>query len=105
MKILIPIIFAAVVYYGSVTKGPQEKGRIGIKFDPVGHTVVAVYKNSPADKVGLLPGDKILYVNDKDLIGPPDTLVNIIVQRGTNKIIFIIPRVAWSQVNTNYEKK
>lgn len=50
-------------------------GGVGVSFQIIGDTVsiIEVVAGGPAEKVGMLPGDKILKAGDKDLVGPDIT--------------------------------
>ena len=91
------------------TKLENEKegkiGRIGIIVDGKGSFIIdGIIENSPADRAGILVGDKIIRANDKELEdgdvitylneipGKPGTKVKIEIQRGNEKLIFILER-------------
>lgn len=93
MKILLATALTVAMYYGSVQQGHGAKGRIGILYDPVHHRVVKVYGNTPAEEAGIMPGDIILHVNDKDITGPSYTKVNLTIKRGKRVITFEIERI------------
>jgi carboxyl-terminal processing protease len=73
---------------------------IGVQFSIVRDTVCVVQTVSggPSEKVGIMPGDRIIYVNDtlfshpkmeipdvhKKLRGPKGTVVNLKIKRGSN---------------------
>jgi membrane-associated protease RseP (regulator of RpoE activity) len=86
-------LLIAITYYGSVQTGHSDKGYIGILYNPVGHKVVKVYKDSPAAKAGLLPGDIVKYVNDKDIVGPCYTKINLTIKRGNETFSVVIERI------------
>ncbi|MCB9014487.1 MAG: S41 family peptidase [Lentimicrobiaceae bacterium] len=107
-----------------------QYGGIGALIHKQGDYIVISepYENSPAQKAGLIPGDQILKINNKDtkgksvsdvsaiLKGQPGTKINILVQReGSHSPIDIevmrenvaIPNVAFSSMvdeNTGYIK-
>lgn len=93
MNYLLAVSIVVCMYYGNVSYGHGAKGRIGIKYDPVFHRVVTVYKNTPAEESGLRVGDIIKYIHDKDLTGPAYTKVAITVQRGTRLLYFELERI------------
>lgn len=114
--------------YAFMTTG--QYGGIGALIHKQGDYVVVSepYKDSPSMKAGLLPGDRILMVNDKDakgksvsdvsavLKGQPGTAVKLKIRReGENSPLEInvmrenvsIPNVAYSEMindNTGYIK-
>ena len=93
MKLLIPITMMAITYFGYVSVGPKEHGRIGILFNPVNHQVVEVYRGSPAAEAGLKRGDVVKHINASDIDGPSGVKVNLTVQRGNQILVFEIIRV------------
>ena len=74
-----------------------ELAGIGVALEMVEDriTVLAVFPHSPADRVGLRPGDRLLVINDSTtsgrtssqvrslLIGPRGTEVNLLLERGS----------------------
>jgi C-terminal processing protease CtpA/Prc len=68
-------------YYGGVSVGHGKPGRIGIKYDPVRHQIVHVYRHTPAAEADLKPGDIILHVNAADITGEAFTFVNLTIKR------------------------
>lgn len=86
------------MYYSHVEVGHGAKGRIGIKYDPVKHKIVTVYHNTPAEEAGLLPGDIVKHINDKDIKGPSYTKVNLTIKRGNVIFTVEIERVPCEQV-------
>jgi len=86
-------------------KEEGKLGRIGIIVDGKGSFIIdGIIENSPADRAGILVGDKIIRANDKELEdgdvitylneipGKPGTKVKIEIQRGNEKLIFILER-------------
>lgn len=99
MNFLLAASLTVAMYYGTVQHGHGSKGRIGILYDPVHHRVVKVYKGTPADEVGLMPGDIIVHVNDKDITGPSYTKVNLTIKRGNRLINLEVERIPKEYVN------
>jgi membrane-associated protease RseP (regulator of RpoE activity) len=95
----------AITYYGSVQEGHSNKGYIGIIYNPVGHKVVSICLNGPAYEAGLQPGDIVKHVNDKDIIGPPYTKVNLTIQRGNEIFTIIIERIPYEQIDFKHQIK
>lgn len=68
------------------------QGMIGIVWNPVDHGIIRVYKNSPAEEMGILPGDIVLKIDgswDGEIEGTPGTKVNLTIKRGD----VIVPNV------------
>lgn len=93
MNHVVVLSFIVAMYYGNVSTGHGAKGRIGIKYDPVHHRIVTIYKNSPASEANLRVGDIVKYVNDKDITGPAFTFVNLTIRRGSRTFTIVIERV------------
>jgi carboxyl-terminal processing protease len=91
----------------------QEQGNyvgigVSVNVDPRDKliTAITVYKGSPAEKAGMLPGDKILKVDDTDVTplnldetvklvrGEPGTQVRITVLRGEDQVELTMTRAA-----------
>jgi C-terminal processing protease CtpA/Prc len=104
MNILIPLMFVATMYYGSIEQGGHTHGRIGILYNPVKHDIVEVYIGSPADKAGLMRHDVVLHVNDKDITGPAGTFVNLTIRRETVKFTVVIQRVPDKEIDVRHPK-
>lgn len=93
----------ADTYYASASKGAHvARGRIGINWDPISKIVRKVYVDSPADKAGLIPGDRILHINDIDIMGPVGTKVKLTVLRNGQSLQFVIIRVSCEEVDTHH---
>ena len=95
-------LFVIAVYYGNVQCGHGSKGRIGIKYDPVHHRIVKVFQNTPAATAGLKPGDIVKHINDKDIIGPSYTYINLTIQRGTTIFTVEVERIPRELVNEHH---
>lgn len=93
------------MYYGElkVTHKLDNRGRIGIVWNPANHRIVTVYRNSPAYTAGLHIGDRINHYNDVHIRGPVGTKVNLTIQRGDKILYFTITRVPWDSVDTKYD--
>lgn len=102
MNYLIIASIVAITYYGHVENKHGKYGRIGILFDPGGHRIVEVYRDSPADKAGLHRGDIVVFVNDKDITGPAYTLINLTVRRGRDIFTVIIERVPAELIDSKH---
>lgn len=86
----------ATVLLGKVDFDPGV-GRIGVQVSP-GGKVVRVHPQSPAQKCGLLPGDKIINVDGKQgdvahIHGAVGSTVTITIQRGDELIVRNIERI------------
>ncbi len=83
----------------------NRKGRIGILYDPAGHRVVKVYRNTPAHRAGIKKHDKVIYVDDEDIKGPAGTVVQLIIDRKSHILVFNIERCPIEEVDEHYEVK
>lgn len=94
------------ILYGSAAL-ENRRGRIGIEDSPIpfsGAVIINhVHKDSVAAKAGLKKGDKIIYVDDKDILGPAGTEVTLIINRKGKIFIVTIVRQDVSTVNKAYE--
>ncbi|HOV92701.1 MAG TPA: S41 family peptidase [Candidatus Kapabacteria bacterium] len=87
----------------------QNKGEgegIGIDIVPLHDTLTIIYiaKNSPADSVGLKPGDKILFIDGKSTIGMSANDANALIRGDAGSIVsFIIKRGPSSSVLNEYK--
>ncbi len=73
----------------------QNKGEgegIGIDIVPLHDTLTIIYiaKNSPADSVGLKPGDKILFIDGKSTIGMAANDANSLIKGDVGSIVSLI---------------
>lgn len=75
-----------------------RKGRIGITWNSQSRRIVRIHKNSPAERAGLIKGDKVLEYHDKDIKGESYTSVELIILRGTERMRFLIIRVPWEYI-------
>lgn len=74
------------------TVNGQYEG-VGVSVSKVDNSIeiVAIFKDSPADKAGLKPGDKIIKVNNKDVSGMElDDVVKLI--KNKKKVNIIVKR-------------
>lgn len=104
MNYLLIASLLVATYYGTVTVDIHKKGRIGIRWDMCTHRIQAIYKGSPAETAGLRIGDVITAINEKDLIGPAFTYVNVTVRRGTRVLHFTIERLPVDQIGKEISK-
>lgn len=97
---LISAAFPAQLH-GSVS---NTKGRIGIRED-WDRRITRIYNLSPAAKAGLKIGDKIVMVDGRkgaEIVGPPEEIVHIRIQRENTFLSFDIERVASNKISRNY---
>jgi C-terminal processing protease CtpA/Prc len=99
------ILIASVLLFGSASNVP---GRIGITcnhgwslFSKKYH-ISHVYKDSPAEKAGLLKGDLIIAVDDVDILGSAGTFVNLTIQRGEKTFKVIIKRCPYTDIDSRH---
>lgn len=98
---LLTVCIVVCMYYGNVSVGHGIQGRIGIRFDPYDHKIVRIYKNTPAAEANLRVGDHILHVNDKDIVGPAYTKVNLTIKRGSRIFTVVVERIPRELVDEN----
>lgn len=72
-------------------------GKIGLRVGRDG-TVLRVKPESPAEKSGIVPGDKVLSVDGKPndfggIHGTPNTHVILVIQRGDEQIVRSVERI------------
>lgn len=83
-----------------------EAEGIGVDIVPLHDTLTIIYiaKNSPADSVGLKPGDKVLFINGKSAIGMTASEANDLIkgEAGT-QVSLIIKRDPNSSVLNEYK--
>ncbi len=76
----------------------HAEGRIGVRINHSGR-VFKVHSKSPADIVGIRPGDVITSVDGKrsgfvgKIHGTPGTIANLTVRRDHEELAFQVPRV------------
>lgn len=86
----------AVVLVGMVQFDPGT-GKIGVQVNP-GGKVVRVHPQSPAEKCGLMPGDKIIMVDGKNgdvshIHGAVGSTVTLTIVRGGEQIVREVERI------------
>ena len=59
----------------------------GIGIEINGPEIVNVLKNSPAEKAGILPGDKLLMVNDTDVTEQNGNYISVLIKTSADKPI------------------
>lgn len=98
-------IALALILHGSAVV-ENRHGRIGIEDsnNPFTHeiTIIHVLKDSPASKAGLKRWDKIIYVDDVDILGPAGTEVTLIIKRGNKVFSVTITRQDVNTVDTKH---
>lgn len=98
-------LIIACTYYGYVECGRGVPGLIGIEYNPPRHQVVGVYRNSPADKAGILPRDVVLHINDVAIHGPAGTKINLTILRKQQVLGFEIERIPAKEIDFRHENK
>jgi len=93
MKLISLGTIAVLTYYGFVETGPHTHGRIGILWNPVDHSVVEVYRGSPAAVAGIKRHDIVKHVNDVDIAGAAYTKVNLTIKRKEEILFFEVERI------------
>lgn len=76
----------------------DKNGAIGVRIGILNHRIQRVYPGTPAEKAGLLPGDKIVSVCDEDyrnnIAGMVGSEVIIVVKRNHEEFVFHIKRAS-----------
>ena len=79
-----------------ITPTVEETKTIGIYLgteeNDLSGEIKSIYQDSPAEKVGIVAGDKILSINGVDVEGDPYKIVNLISESETNEILVKIER-------------
>lgn len=65
---------------------------LGTQDDDLSGEIKSIYQNSPAEKVGIQAGDKILSINGEKPEGNPYKIVNLISESKTDEILLEIER-------------
>lgn len=65
---------------------------LGTQDSDLSGEIKSIYQNSPAEKVGIKAGDKIVSVNGEEVNGDPYKIVNLISQSETNDIAIEVMR-------------
>lgn len=65
---------------------------LGVQDSDMSGEIKSIYQNSPAEKVGIKAGDKIVSVNGEEVNGDPYKIVNLISQSESNDIAINIMR-------------
>jgi len=65
---------------------------LGTEEDGLSAKIKGIYENSPAEKAGIMPGDKILSINGQNPEGDPYKIVNLISQSKTSEIVVEVER-------------
>ncbi len=65
---------------------------LGTQDDDLSGEIKSIYQNSPAEKVGIQAGDKILSINGEKPEGDPYKIVNLISESKTDEILLEIER-------------
>lgn len=65
---------------------------LGTEENDLSGEIKSIYQDSPAEKAGIMAGDKILSINDIDIEGDPYKIVNLISESETNEILIKIER-------------
>ena len=65
---------------------------LGTEENDLSGEIKSIYQNSPAEKVGIMAGDKILSVNDIETGGDPYKIVNLISSSESNEILLEVER-------------
>jgi C-terminal processing protease CtpA/Prc len=89
-------LFLAVALHGAVADSNEGNGAIGIRIG-INHSIQRVYADTPAERAGLKPGDRVLSVcdaaNSHHIEGVAGSEVILIVRRGAADLIFKATRV------------
>ena len=91
--LIVSILLYGQIHYANV------KGRIGILYNPGGHSIIRVYCNTPASRAGLKAKDKVLHYDSDDIKGEAGTYVTLTIKRGNEILTFIIERVPEAEIN------
>ena len=65
---------------------------LGAEEDDLSGEIKSIYQSSPAEKAGIIPGDKILSINGQNPEGDPYKIVELISNSETNEIVLVIER-------------
>ena len=65
---------------------------LGAEEDDLSGEIKSIYQNSPAEKAGIMAGDRILSVNGENPEGDPYKIVELISNSETNEIVLEIQR-------------
>lgn len=65
---------------------------LGTEENDLSGEIKSIYQDSPAEKAGIMAGDKILSINDIEIEGDPYKIVNLISESETTELIIKIER-------------
>jgi C-terminal processing protease CtpA/Prc len=97
MKAILSAFFAAVFLSAGILHA-QEKGSLGITMSdnrPGGTLITSVLAGSPAAKIGLQSGDRILTINGEKTNNFRDVLRILATRKPGDKVELAIIRGAW----------
>ena len=91
LEFLIAVTLSATIHFENCL------GRIGVYISPSG-VISIVRHESPAEKAGLLKGDKVVQVDHKktrtkDIEGEPGTVVDLTIERNHEQFEVQIERI------------
>lgn len=111
MKKLTSLFLGIIFFLSNISLSFADEAGIGVKLEQKTDVfknpyvvIVDIFKGSPAEKAGILGGDKILKVNDKDvnllnstdlvnsIKGEKGTPVNILIKRDNEEKIYTVLR-------------
>jgi C-terminal processing protease CtpA/Prc len=91
---MIKLLLIASLVFNTGTE--YERGRIGIKHRD--GKIISVCRVSPANRVGILAGDKVIAVDGKNgyrnIKGEVGTTVNLTIRRSSSTLNFVVVRAS-----------